>query len=95
MTTNTVSLAALFFAGTMAAVLLVSPAMDSGDSVAEQQEVQTRKLGQRGTRGRLVTGTDAACDASAQPRRGQRPAFESRPAMIAGLGGDCPRRGTR
>jgi len=73
--TKTLSFAALFLAGTFAATasltsLSSEPALESAASRTADQH---QRVTQRGTRGPLLTRTDAAPTVGVQPRRGERP----------------------
>jgi hypothetical protein len=72
--TKTLSFAALFLAGTFAAMASLTslPSEPALDSAASRTADQHQRVTQRGTRGSFVTRTDAEPAVGAQPRRGER-----------------------
>lgn len=91
--TKTLTLAALFFVGTVAATasLLHEPSMPGHAATADASEEATR----RGTRAALTTVADAEPTIGTQPRRGERTDSELAGDRMAQVTADGPRRGTR
>jgi hypothetical protein len=91
--TKTLTLAALFFVGSIAATasLLHEPSMPGHATTADSSLEATR----RGTRAPLAGVADAEPTVGTQPRRGERAELDLAGDRVAEVTADSPRRGTR
>jgi hypothetical protein len=96
MTIKTLSFAALFFAGTVAATAsLTSFSPEPAHSASASQSSQAGELTSRGTRAPLVSVTDADAPVGDQPRRGTRADVDPVAVALSTHVADGLRRGTR